>query len=97
MNANFFCTKLFENPSGHGCPHRKIVDDGTAAPKSEFSCGLGDGEKLFDPWASEHKGQECPQEIRTKKFMIMLFFFPDNGTCNLSRCENHGSLPARIF
>ena len=24
------------------------------------------GEKLFDPWASGRKGQECPQEIRTK-------------------------------
>ena len=30
----------------------------------------GDGEKLFDPWASRRKGQECPQEIRTKKFML---------------------------
>ena len=33
-----------------------------------------DGEKLFDPKASGRKGQECPQEIRTKKFMFMLFF-----------------------
>ena len=42
-----------------------------------FSCGPGDGEKLFDTWASGHKGQECPQEIRAKMFMLMLFFFPD--------------------
>ena len=31
---------------------------------------------FFDPWASGRKGQECPREIRTKKFMFMLFFLP---------------------
>ena len=36
-----------------------------------------DGEKLFDPWASGRKGRERPQKIRNKKFMFMLFFFPD--------------------
>ena len=37
-------------------------------------------EKLFDPWASGRKGQECPPEIRTEKFMFMpFFFFPDIG------------------
>ena len=74
INANFFCTKFFENPSGHGRPRRKSW---TSATKSAFSCGPGDGEKLFDPWAFERKGQECPQEIRSKKFMFMLIFFPD--------------------
>ena len=39
-----------------------------------FSWGPGGGEKLFDPWAFGRKGQECPREIRTKKFMFMLFF-----------------------
>ena len=48
----------------------------TSAPKSAFSCGRGGGEKPFDPWASGRKGQECPREIRTKKFMFMLFFLP---------------------
>ena len=48
----------------------------TSAPESAFSCGPGGGEKLFDPWASGHKGQECPREIPTKKFMFMLFFLP---------------------
>ena len=42
--------------------------------KSVFSCGPSDGEKLFDPRASGRKGQECPQEIRTKMFMFMLPF-----------------------
>ena len=73
INANFFWTKFFENPSGHGRPRRKLR---TSAPKSAFSCGPGDGEKLFDPRASGRKGQERPQEIQTKKFMFMLFFPP---------------------
>ena len=34
------------------------------------------GRNFFDPWASGRKGRECPQEIRTKKFMFMLFFLP---------------------
>ena len=37
-----------------------------------------DGEKLFDPWAFGRKGRERPQEIRTKKFMFVLFFFPNS-------------------
>ena len=73
INANFFGTKFFDNPSGHGRPRRKSW---TSAPKSAFSCGPSGGEKLFDPWASGRKGQECPREIRTKKFMFMLFFLP---------------------
>ena len=73
INANFFCTKFFNNPSGHGRPRRKSW---TSAPKSVFSCGPGGGEKLFDPWAFGRKGQECPQEIRAKKFLFMLFFLP---------------------
>ena len=70
----FFLYKVFENPSEHGRPRRKSW---TSAPKSAFFCGLKDGEKLFDPRASWGKGQECPQEIRTEKFMFMLFLFPD--------------------
>ena len=73
INANFFRTKFFDNPSGHGRPHRKSW---TSAPKSAFSCGPGGGEKLFDPGSSGRKGQQCSQEIRTKKFMFMLFFLP---------------------
>ena len=69
----FFCTKFFKNPSGHGRPRQKSW---TSAPKSAFFCGPGDGEKLFDPGSSGRKGQECPREIRTKKFMFMLFFRP---------------------
>ena len=49
-----------------GRPHQKV----------RFFCGLGDGEKLFDPGASGRKGQKCPWEIRTEKFMFMLFLLP---------------------
>ena len=73
INANFFCTKFFENPSGHGRPRQKSW---TSAPKNAFFCGPGDAEKLFDPGSSGRKGQERPREIRTKKFMFMLFFLP---------------------
>ena len=79
INANFFRTKLFKNPSGHGRPRQKSW---TSAPKSAFFCGPGDGEKLFDPGSSGRKGQECPREIRTKKFMFMLFFLPWQGNGN---------------
>ena len=73
INANFLCTNFFNNPSGHGHPPRKSW---TSAPKTVFSCGPGGGEKLFDPGASRRKGQERPREIRTKKFMFILFFLP---------------------
>ena len=73
INANFLCTKFLENPSGHGRPRRKSW---TSAPRSAFFWGPGDGEKLFDPRASGRKGQECPREIRNKKFMFMLFSLP---------------------
>ena len=55
----------------------EILEDVRAENRAWFSCGPGDGEKFIDPWASGRKGRECPQEIWTKKFMFMLFFFPD--------------------
>ena len=42
-----------------GRPHQKCV-----------SCGPGGGEKLFDPWASERRGPECPREIRTDRVLL---------------------------
>ena len=69
----FFVLSFSTTPSGHGRPGRKSW---TSAPKSAFSCGPGGVEKFFVPWASGCKGQECPREIRTKKFMFMLLFLP---------------------
>ena len=54
----------------------KIVDVRTknrGRPRQKcVSCGPGDEQKLFDPCPSIHKGQECLQEIRTKKIMLIL-------------------------
>ena len=80
INANLFLYKVFRRPFGSWTSAPKIVDVRT---KSAFSCGPGGGEKLFDPWASGRKGQECPREIRTKKFMFMLFF----SSLNIKRSE----------
>ena len=46
INANFVCTKFFDNPSGHGHPRRKSW---TSAPKSAFSCGPGGGRNFLTP------------------------------------------------
>ena len=67
----FFVQSFLSTLRVMGRPRRKSW---TSAAKSAFSCGPAGGEKLFDPAASGRKGQECPREIRTKKFMFMLFF-----------------------
>ena len=65
MNANF--------SSGQSSSRTLRVLD--ACTKDPFSCGHGDGEKLFSPWASGRKGQECLQENRTKNFFAFMSFF----------------------
>ena len=55
---------------------RRLSLDNFSETLQVMDFGPGGGEKLFDPWASVRKGQDCPQEIRTKKFMV-IFFFPD--------------------
>ena len=64
INANFFCTKFFKNPLGHGRPRQKM----------RFSAAPVMGRNLLTPGSSGRKGRECPREIRTEKFMFMLFF-----------------------
>ena len=68
--STHFLYKFFDDPSGHGRPHQRSW---TSAPENAFSCGTGGGDKLFDPWASGHKGQECPRELRTEKLMFVFF------------------------
>ena len=46
INANLFCTKFFDNPSGHGRPRRQSW---TSAPKSAFSCGPVVGRNFLTP------------------------------------------------
>ena len=72
INANFFVQSFSTTlrvmdvrAENRGRPHQKV----------RFPAA-GGGEKLFDPWAFGRKGQECPREIRAKKFMFMLFFLP---------------------
>ena len=49
-----------------GRPHQKV----------RFSAAPVIGRNFLTQGASGRKGQECPWEIRTKKFMFMLFFLP---------------------
>ena len=66
-----FLYKVFRQPFGSWTSAPKIVDVRTQ--KCVFLRPRWWGE-TFCPWASGRKGQECPREIRTKKFMFMLFF-----------------------
>ena len=49
-----------------GRPHQKV----------HFPAVPVVGRNFLTPGHSGIKGQECPQEIRAKKFMFMLFFLP---------------------
>ena len=51
-----------------GRPHQKV----------RFAAAPVMGRSFFDPRVSGRKGQECLQEIRTEKFMFMLFFLSEN-------------------
>ena len=80
------CSRAFLTASGldgqkqtsWSLPIRRPFRSWKSAPKItqkvRFPAAPGGGEKLFDPWASGRKGQECPREIRTNKFMFMLSF-----------------------
>ena len=52
----------------HGRPHQKV----------RFPAAPVVGRNFLPPWPSGRKGQDCPREIWTKKFMFMLFFFPEH-------------------
>ena len=68
-----FWYKVFREPFGSWTSAPRIVDVRT---KKCVFCSPGDGEKLFDPGASGRKGEEYPREIRTEKFMFILFVLP---------------------
>ena len=60
------CLRIMDvRNQSRGRPHRKV----------RFPAALVVGRSPFEPWASGRKGQECPLEIRTKKFKFMLFFW----------------------
>ena len=80
---NSFCTELFEDPLFRGYFAPTIVDVRT---KKRFSCGPGDGEKLFDR-TSRGKGRECPREMRTKSLRLR---FCSSLTSGTHKAENLG-------
>ena len=48
----------------------------TSAPKSGFSCGPGDEENLFDPWASGGRVRNVRRKSGPKSLCLCWFFFP---------------------
>ena len=71
INANVFCTKFFDNPSGHGCPRRKSW---TSAPKSAFSCGPSGGEKLLTPGRPGVRVRNIRGQSGPKSLCLCCFF-----------------------
>ena len=70
ITADFFWTKFFENPSGHG-PTKMVVNQ-----KCVFLAAPCSGEKLFEPWASGRAGQERPQENLDQKVYVYVACLP---------------------
>ena len=70
-SRKLFLDKAFKNLSGHERPCPKSW---TSAPKSVFSCDPNDGEKLFWPWPSGRKGQECRRIFRPKRLCLCWLF-----------------------
>ena len=78
-----FLYKVVREPFGSWTSAPKIMDVRTR--KGAFLQPRR-WDKLFDPCVSERKGQECLQDIRTKKFRPMLLeAFPLRGVGDLSR------------
>ena len=70
INANFLCTKFFDNPSGHGRPRRKSW---TSAPKSASACGPGGGEKLLTAGHSGVRVRNVRRKSGPKKLCLCCF------------------------
>ena len=73
INANFFCTEFFENPSGHGRPHRKSWK---SAPKSAFFCGPGDGENFVTQGRPGVRVRNVRGKSGPKSLCLCCFFLP---------------------
>ena len=73
ISTNFFLHKVFRGPFGSWTPRGKSW---TSAPKSLFSCGPGDGDKLLNAQAFGCEGLDVRGRIQPKKFKFMLFFLP---------------------
>ena len=75
INANFFGTKFFNNPSGHGRPRRKSW---TSTPKSAFSCGPVVGRNFLTPGHSGIRVKNVRGKSGPKSLCLCCFFFPES-------------------
>ena len=74
VNANFFCTKFFRQPFGSWTSTPKIVDVRTK--KCVFLRPRVVGRNFLTPGHPGARVRNVHGEIRSKKFMFMLFFLP---------------------
>ena len=71
----FFCTKFFENPSGHGRPRRKSW---TSAPKSAFfSAAPVMGRNFLTQGRPGVRVRNVRRKSGPKSLGLCCFFFPD--------------------
>ena len=75
INANFFCTKFFENPSGHGRPRRKSC---TSAPKVHFSAAPVMGRNFLTQGRPGVRVRNVRGKSGPKSLCLCCFFFPDH-------------------
>ena len=73
INANFFCTKFFENPLGRGRPRCKSW---ASAPKSVFPCGPVMGRNFLTPGHPGVRVRNVRRKFGPKNLCFMLFFLP---------------------
>ena len=76
INANFFCTMFFKNPSGHGRSRQKSW---TSAPKSAFVCGPVMGRNILTQSRPGVRVRNVRGKSGPKSLCLCCFFFPDLG------------------
>ena len=89
INANFFCTKFFESPSGHGRPRRKSW---TSAPKVRFSAAPVMGRNLLTQGRPGVRVRNVRGKSGPKSLCLCCFFLPDEcspGTKSGTRVRLH--------
>ena len=75
INANFFCTKFFKNPSGHGRPRQKSW---TSAPKVRFSAAPVMGRNFLTRGRPGVRVRNVRGKSGPKSLCLCCFFFPDS-------------------
>ena len=75
INANFFCTKFFENPSGHGRPRRTLW---TSTPKVGFSAAPVMGRNFLTQGRLGVRVGHVRRKSGPKSLCLCCFFFPES-------------------